>query len=97
MLLTSDKFLVQYDFTIHRSSNKHQTFFFIKKMISWKKASTESEGAKIIDNYDNNNNKKRLMDIDDRQQRTAIKYMYKNSDEELADRDHLVSFQSSSN
>ena len=44
------------------------------------KASTESEGAKIIDNYDNNNNKKRLMDIDDRQQRTAIKYMYKNSD-----------------
>ena len=58
MLLTSDKFLVQYDFTIHRSSNKHQTFFFIKKMISWKKASTESEGAKIIDNYDNNNNKK---------------------------------------
>ena len=56
MLLTSDKFLVQYDFTIHRSSNKHQTFFFIKKMISWKKASTESEGAKIIDNYDNNNN-----------------------------------------
>ena len=42
----------QCDFTIHRSSNKHQTFFFIKKMISWKKASTESEGAKIIDNYD---------------------------------------------
>ena len=41
-------------------------------MISWKKASTESEGAKIIDNYDNNNNKKRLMDIDDRQQRMAI-------------------------
>ena len=59
MLLTSDKFLVQYDFTIHRSSNKHQTFFFIKKMISWKKASTESEGAKIIDNYDNNNNNKK--------------------------------------
>ena len=66
-------------------------------MISWKKASTESEGAKIIDNYDNNNNKKRLMDIDDRQQRTAIKYMYKNSDEELADRDHLISFQNSLN
>ena len=67
-------------------------------MISWKKASTESEGAKIIDNYDNNNNnKKRLMDIDDRQQRTTKKYMYKNSDEEFADRDHLVSFQNSSN
>ena len=28
-------------------------------MISWKKASTESEGAKIIDNYDNNNNNKK--------------------------------------
>ena len=50
-------------------------------MISWKKASTESEGAKIIDNYDNNNNKKkRLLDVDDRQQKRAIKYMYKNSD-----------------
>ena len=49
-------------------------------MISWKKASTESEGAKIIDNYDNNNNKKRLLDVDDRQQRRTIKYMYKNSD-----------------
>ena len=47
-------------------------------MISWKKASTESEGAKIIDNYDNNNNnnKKRLLDVDDRQQRRAIKYVY---------------------
>ena len=93
MLLTSDNVTLQ--FIVHQINIKH--FFFIKKMISWKKASTESEGAKIIDNYDNNNNKKRLMDIDDRQQRTAIKYMYKNSDEEFADRDHLVSFQNSSN
>ena len=45
-------------------------------MISWKKASTESEGAKIIDNYDDKTSTKNMdfWTLTIQQQRAAIKY-----------------------
>lgn len=63
-------------------------------MISWKKASTESEGAKIIDNYDDTTSTKNMdfWTLTIQQQRAAIKYRNSKIMIRASSRDHLISY-----